>query len=101
VEILKATASEDRPLARNSREVNAVTFATDLGIVDDCGRRVRDESEAVSSAHRRQGRNGNGNVADLEEVPGKMIRCVMDAQEVPDDAAPLDVDRFDPRAHES
>jgi len=90
-----------RRVSSNSREENAVALTADLGVVDDCGCRVGDEPEAVSSAHRRQGRNGNGNVSDLEEVPGKMIHCVMDAQEVPDDSAPLDVDRFDPPAHES
>ena len=87
-----------RRVSSNSREENAVALAPDLGVVDDGRRRVGDEPEA---AYRSHGRNGNGNVSDLEEVPGELIRCVMDAQEALYDSAPLEVDRFDPPAHES
>ena len=55
----------------------------------------------MARAYGRDGRNGNGHVCDLEEVPGKMVYCVMDADEALCDAAPLDLNRIDPPAHES
>jgi hypothetical protein len=84
-----------------SREENAVSLTADLGIVDDRRCRVGDKPEAVSSAHGCYGCNGNGNVSDFEEVSGKMVYCVMDADEAPYDAAPLDVNRIDPPTHVS
>src|SRR5205823_4708292 len=90
-----------RSSLRTSRKENAVLLTADLGVVDDCRRRVGNEPEAMSRAPGRHGRNGYSHVRDLEEVPGEMVYCVMDADEALYDAAPLDVNRLDPPAHES
>jgi len=86
---------------KTSRKENAVSLTADLGVVDDRRCRIGNELEAVPGAHGCDSRNGNSHVRDLEEVPGEMVYCVMDADEALYDAAPLDVNRIDPPTHES
>ena len=75
----------------SSRKENPVAFAADLGVVDDGCCRVGHELETMPGAYGRGCRDCDGNVPNLEEVPGKMVHRVFDADEAFGDAAPLDV----------
>ena len=74
-----------------SGEENAVPLAADLSVIDFGGVRVGHEAEAVPGAFRRSRGNGNGDTPDLEEVPRKVVHCVMDTNETLYDPPPLDL----------
>ncbi len=73
-----------------SGEENAVPLAADLSVVDFGGVRIGHEAEAMPGALRCGRGNGNGDTPDLEEVPSKMVHCVMDTDETLYDPPPLD-----------
>src|SRR6266404_4629207 len=76
------------------REENAVAFAADLGVVDLRRCRIGDKTETMSGTLGRGCGDGDGDHPDLEEVPGKMVRRVVDAHEALCHSAPLDVNRI-------
>jgi len=43
----------------------------------------------------------NGDISDLEKIPGEVVHRVMDADEALDYTAPLDVNRIDPSTYKS
>ncbi len=94
-----------RPLVGRSlsvlREENAVAFAADLGVVDLRRCRIGDKTETMSGTLGRGCGDGNGDHPDLEEVPGKMVRRVVDAHEALCNASPLDFNRINPPTHVS
>src|SRR6266702_1815303 len=93
-----------RPSVRRSpraSEENAVALAADLSVVDGGCCRIGDEPEAMPGALGCRRGDGNRDAPNLKEVPGKMVRRVMDTHEALCDAAPLEVNRIDPPARES
>ena len=86
---------------RALRKEDAVTLTADLSVIDGGCCRVGDEPEAVPGAFGCRCGDGDGNVADLEEVTHEVVCGIMDPQEVLGHTTPLDVNRIDPPAHES
>ena len=89
------------PQPGKASEEDAASFAADLSKVDSCRRRIGHEAEAMPGAHWRGGRDGDGDIPDLEEVSGKFIHCVAEAHKAVGHVAPLDIHRIDVSARVS